>query len=297
MLVGKFSRNISRLCRGKSQFKFEVRQASTNPSVSETSEALKHSVNEEAVNEESLKKLKEAKPRTPKLDRNVDHRLTYGIASSDKLEAINRLLYASYHPDEPITRHLGLFKGLGSIPDADRRVKNSVQRNLSLFAYDKEGNEIGVSINNGYYRDDFMAIIENELETATDPAYKPFLAVHKELRSRNTHLFDELKTEKFFCISMVGVDPKFRGKGIATDLIRRSILLAGVMGFSGIMTEATGKYSQKAFSTIGMLKVNSLEYKDFEFEGKKVFEGMGETHTDLAFMKKKFFQSCLKHIL
>merc|ERR1711915_381690 len=143
-------------------------------------------------------------------------------------------------------------RGLGSIPDADGRVKNSVQRNLSLFAYDKEGNEIGVSINNGYYRDDFMAIIENELETATDPAYKPFLAVHKELRSRNTHLFDELKTEKF---------------------------------------------SQKAFSTIGMLKVNSLEYKDFEFEGKKVFEGMGETHTDLAFMKKKFFQSCLKHIL
>ena len=29
------------------------------------------------------------------------------------------------------------------------------------FAYDKEGKEIGVCINNGYYRDDFMAIIEN----------------------------------------------------------------------------------------------------------------------------------------
>ena len=90
---------------------------------------------------------------------------------------------------------------------------------------------------------------------ATDQAYKPFLAVHRELRSRNTHIFDELKTEKFFCISMVGVDKSIRGKGIATDLIRRSILLAGVMGFSGIMTEATGKYSQKAFSTLGMLKV------------------------------------------
>ena len=34
-------------------------------------------------------------------------------------------------------------------------------KNYFRFAYDKEGNEIGVSINNGYYRDDFMAIIEN----------------------------------------------------------------------------------------------------------------------------------------
>ena len=75
------------------------------------------------------------------------------------------------------------------------------------------------------------------------------------MRRKNLHIFDELKTEKFFSISMVGVDPTFRGKGVATDLIRRSILLAGVMGFSGIMTEATGKYSQKAFGTIGMLKV------------------------------------------
>ena len=29
------------------------------------------------------------------------------------------------------------------------------------FAYDKNGNEIGVCINNGYYRDNFMAIIED----------------------------------------------------------------------------------------------------------------------------------------
>ena len=36
--------------------------------------------------------------------------------------------------------------------------------------------------------------------------------------------------------------------------VSRSILLAGCMGFTGIMTEATGKFSQKAFSTIHMLK-------------------------------------------
>ena len=59
------------------------------------------------------------------------------------------------------------------------------------------------------------------LEEATDPLYKPYLAIHKAIREKNMHVFDELKTSKMFNISMVGVDPTYRGKGVATDLIRR----------------------------------------------------------------------------
>merc|ERR1712183_261950 len=99
----------------------------------------------------------------------------------------------------------------------------------------------------------------------------------------------EIDTDKFFSIRMVGVENSQRGMGVATELIRRSILLAGCMGFTGIMTEATGKFSQKAFSTIHMLKANSIVYRDFEYEGKKVFEDMDPIHQEIAFMKKKFF--------
>ena len=59
------------------------------------------------------------------------------------------------------------------------------------------------------------------MEDAVDPDFRPYLAVHKELRLKNLDLFDELKTEKLFNISMVGVDPSMRGLGLATDLIRR----------------------------------------------------------------------------
>ena len=103
-----------------------------------------------------------------------------------------------------------------------------------------------------------------------DPSYKPMLAMYHQLRMNNKHIYDELKTEKFFSIRMVGIDPKMRGRGVATDLIRRliylvfslkwknvvqrSILLAGCLGFSGIKTETTGEISKKAFTTVGMLK-------------------------------------------
>ena len=107
------------------------------------------------------------------------------------------------------------------------------------------------------------------MEEATDPMYKPYLAIHKAVREKNIHVFDDLKTSKIFNICMVGVNPSFRTKGVASDLIRRwrregkvfnvsflysrSSLLAGCMGFTGIMTEATGNFSQKAARSIHML--------------------------------------------
>jgi len=269
-----------------------ARFLSSNPSISEASEALEHISHEE---DEKEVEEKTSKMAPPKLDRERMSNLTYGIAGEDKLEAINRLLYASYHPDEPITQALGLFNGANSIPDADNRVGIMVRKNLSLFIYDEVGREVGVCVNCGFYKHDFLSLLD--VEDAVDPNFRHYLAVHKALRLQNLNLFDELKTEKLFNISMVGVDPSMRGLGLATDLIRRSVLLAGTMGYTGIMTEATGSFSQRAFATIGMMRTNSVAYQDFEFDGKKVFRGMDKRHPEITMMKKRFFQSCLKHIM
>ena len=42
---------------------------------------------------------------------------------------------------------------------------------------------------------------------------------------------------------------------------------------------------------------SSVAYEDFEFEGQKVFRNMAKQHPEITMMKKKFFQSCLKHIM
>merc|ERR1711945_73355 len=78
------------------------------------------------------------------------------------------------------------------------------------------------------------------LSQCADADYRPILAIHHKLRQENIHIYDELATDKFFSIRMIGVENSQRGMGVATELIRRSILLAGCMGFQGIKTEATG---------------------------------------------------------
>jgi len=275
-------RSVISLARGLST-------SSSLGSANEATEALKHV-------EESEKKLK-----APMLDRTrgflTGKNYSYCIVGPDDVDKANFLLYDTYHPDEPITKHLGLTQGGKRIPDADKMVQEIIPRHLSMFALDPNGKPIGVSINNACYLSELEDSTDQVLKDVSDPQYRPLAAIHHELRLKNKHIYEELGTSKFFSIRMVGVENSQRGMGVATELIRRSILLGGCLGFQGIKTEATGSFSRTAFEAVGLLPTNSIKYDDFEFEGKKVFSGINGENKEITFMRKKFFQSCLKHII
>jgi len=222
---------------------------------------------------------------------------SYRIVGTEDIDHANSLLYDTYHPDEPLNKHLGLTAGGRRIKDCDAMVQDIIPRHLSMFALDPAGKPIGVAINNACHKSELEVPAEQLLSQCLDSDYKPILAIHHKLRQDNIHIYDELSTDKFFSIRMIGVENSQRGMGVATELIRRSILLAGCMGFQGIKTEATGKFSKTAFETVGMLPSSSINYEDFEFEGRKVFSGMEGENNEIYFMKKKFFQSCLNHII
>merc|ERR1712080_774676 len=145
-------------------------------------------------------------------------------------------------------------------------------------------------------KEEMQVTMEKALD-GVEESYRPIQAIHHTLRRQNSHIYEEIGTDKMFSIRMIGVDVESRGQGVATNLIRRSILLAGCLGFRAIKAEATGSFSKEAFEKVGMIPASSIKYKDFVFEGKKVFEGLGKENTEITFMKKKFFQSALKHIL
>jgi hypothetical protein len=73
---------------------------------------------------------------------------SYSIVGQEDVERANYLLYDTFHPDEPITKHLGLtkvsitsikkghlicfFQGGKGIPDADRMIQETVPTHLSM---------------------------------------------------------------------------------------------------------------------------------------------------------------------
>eukprot|EP00088_Acartia_fossae_P007569 TRINITY_DN13566_c0_g1_i5.p1 TRINITY_DN13566_c0_g1~~TRINITY_DN13566_c0_g1_i5.p1 ORF type:complete len:301 (+),score=73.09 TRINITY_DN13566_c0_g1_i5:78-905(+) len=229
-------------------------------------------------------------------NRNLLPPLRYEIVKPDKLDLAIELLYASYHPYEPLTKHLGLMKGVGSIPDMDRLVENTLHENLSLFAIDENDKVLAVCINGVSSKNDWHMGVDEIANKFTDPNVRPLVAIRQMTHNKGVKIFEEVGTDVLFGIKMVGIHPSLQGKGMSTDIIRRSILLAGCLGFTGLKAEASTSNAQAAFLTIGFTPVAEILYKDFEYQGQKVFAGV-EDEKGLVLFQKKFFQSCLKHIV
>jgi len=246
---------------------------------------------------DALDHVSEGEKKTKGLDRNRDGtiRLNFAIVSPKEAEVVHRLLYATYYPTEPLISHLGLCKGLNSIADLDKVVEERLASNLTLVAFDETGRPVGAAVNNVCNKHEVGVELEEELKDVEDPRYKPIRAIHHTLRRQNDDVYDQIGIDKMFSIGMIGVEKT--GLGIATNLIRRSVLLAGCLGFRGIKTEAPGAFSREAFERVGFQAGSAIDYNSFDFYGEKVFQGLKSGDSEITFMRKKFFQSSLKHIL
>ena len=84
---------------------------------------------------------------------------------------------------------------------------------------------------------------------------------------------------------MLSVHPRARGEGLASDLISRSVQLARCLGYNMCKTEASGDFSRRAFIKAGFKVVAECDYKDYTFDGRKVFQDIN-THKGVALLIK-----------
>merc|ERR1711971_617827 len=166
------------------------------------------------------------------------------------------------------------FLSTTSSSEAQEALKHvdRLEKNLTLIAYDRgTGRPVGAAVNNSCLKEELGLSLEQELAEVEDKSFQPIQAIQHQLRQENGHIFEEIGTNKMFSIKMIGIGEEDRGQGVATNLIRRSILLAGCLGFRAIKTEATGRFSKETFQRVGMQPAGSIKYDDFVFEGKKPF--------------------------
>jgi GNAT superfamily N-acetyltransferase len=87
---------------------------------------------------------------------------------------------------------------------------------------------------------------------------------------------------------MVGVaDARFAKRGIASTLFRLCPAVARERGFKRCVTECTGHYSQTAARRAGFNVAARLVYKEFRFDERPVFAGIGQPHTYLILYEKE----------
>lgn len=91
-----------------------------------------------------------------------------------------------------------------------------------------------------------------------------YRATHAIVPGSHLHLF------------MVGVSEAFSGAGIAGNMIIRCLANGARRGYRVAVTEATGPASQHVFRKLGFQDVYSRTYRDFLYQGRRVFETIEE---------------------
>merc|ERR1712215_120731 len=210
--------------------------------------------------------------------------ISYLIVRPHQLPEVHKLMYQSFHQDEPMTKYLGLWKGSFSIPDSDEMVEGLVlDHNLSIMAMDRDTNTPLAVVLNGEMGEEELKVSRSEVvRSCKDASFVPIASILHEVQLLSKEVFTRYQTDRMFDIKMIATSPQARGLGLATDLVQRSVQLAACLGYKGCKTEATGAYSRKAFTKAGFEVVAEVKYKQFQLEGKEVFSGI-EGHEGVAF--------------
>lgn len=190
--------------------------------------------------------------------------ITFRIVDQSRYPEVLELLYANFHPDEPMSRALNIYSGNHRVPAIDEYTLNGLKENLSLMAVDSFTNKLlGVAINGLVHKSSLDIPLADKLKNIRNDKFRHIISVLHEVNQRGAHIFQELGTDVIFDIKMVTTDKLNRKSGLATDLIRKSINLARDLGYTAAKTEATGIYSRKASERLGFTMVAEFFYDEY----------------------------------
>jgi ribosomal protein S18 acetylase RimI-like enzyme len=131
-------------------------------------------------------------------------------------------------------------------------------------------------------------------EDFASPAPQGFDQVSERIRPVLTllaHMDDEYREGKaimpgqYLHLFMLGVERGFTGRDIGQNLLACCMENAVRRGYAMAVTEATGTVSQSIFRKAGFTERQRVEYKDYVFEGHRVFQGI-EGHVGTLLMDK-----------
>lgn len=181
--------------------------------------------------------------------------LNIKLATSEKYTEILELLWREYYPKDPTTKGLGL--GAKEVPAIDDHITNVLMENHSLIA-EKGGKLIGCSINVVTNEDTPTRIIKYA-KPLEDKQTNQLLNLYAFLTA-NPALFRKYSTKSIFEVRQICVDSNCKREEVATELLRKSIVMGHKLGHELVRCNATSRSISKVCSLIGMTKVCEIPY-------------------------------------
>lgn len=179
--------------------------------------------------------------------------------------------------------------GLGECRELEYFCWKNIKDGLSFKAIDLHGNCLGVAIS---------GVCEKQAEGACCPQedqddliyrkHEKFYRIIKltgELDKR-VNLFDRHPgLTRYAEGKVLSVDGRFRGIGIAGELIRRTLREIEGRGLPLMAIQCSSLFSAKVMIKLGFTKVGAIQYKDFYIDGQQAIAPKDPHREISAFVK------------
>ncbi|XP_070558466.1 uncharacterized protein [Ptychodera flava] len=203
------------------------------------------------------------------------------VMKENDVEEATRLLADAFTGREPLTVCLGI-KAKDDLSYAQRICERAAQDGVSMVAQDTMRKKIvGVATT--------FAMRNQEDDDVIKPLriFRPIHALLNRLvRCFTKHPdYANVPLSKIAQFIRLAVHPDYTGRGIATMLREANARLANSKGFRMAIATATAPATHKMYAKLGFVELHEIRYEDFEFEGRRPFEGVTECKSAKLFIK------------
>ncbi|NP_001177771.1 N-acetyltransferase 2 [Bombyx mori] len=175
-------------------------------------------------------------------------------------DAVIQHLRDSFFADEPLNKAVGLCERGQPHAALERLCLATMTDGLSIAAMDGD-KVLGVALNGILRHGDIEQSIE-KIKQSTDEKFNKIFNILYTV-SRDLNLFNTFEVDLIMECRIISVHENARGRGLAKELMKRSIDLARDNEFKLFKVDATGAFSQRICRSLSLEELKSVRYDEY----------------------------------
>ncbi|KAH8261748.1 hypothetical protein KR044_012774, partial [Drosophila immigrans] len=221
----------------------------------------------------------------------VTSKMEYKLISGDYYERVIEHLRGNFFADEPLNRAAGLCQQGGGNRELEHHSLATLQDQLSIMAVDERKDsdthgQIAGVILNGVLRPGDTEQALDKLQFSCDSNYKKIFELLYR-HSLQVDLFTRYNVNRIFDVRILSVDSRYRGQGIAKELVRRAEQVARESGYRLLKADATGIFSQKILRSHGFEAFSEQLYAKYKNDEGQIILPVEAPHIKLQLLTKQ----------
>ncbi|XP_060661863.1 arylalkylamine N-acetyltransferase 1 [Drosophila nasuta] len=217
--------------------------------------------------------------------------MEYKLISVDYYERVIDHLRGNFFADEPLNRAAGLCQQGGGNRELEHHSLATLQDQLSIMAVDERKDSVNYGqiagvILNGVLRSGDTEQALDKLQFSCDSNYKKIFELLYR-HSLQVDLFARYNVQRIFDVRILSVDSRYRGQGIAKELVRRAEQVARESGYHLLKADATGIFSQKILRSQGFEAFSEQLYAKYRDDEGRIILPVEAPHIKLQLLTKE----------